>query len=173
VDEVAGDLARGGATAEDPVDAESVRRALLEAWPASDQEWDLAGRVGLAESRRHLGNVVDVGVLLGDDLADENGIGLGRASLGDQVGDEHLSPQVDDGDLGVVLQPLLPREALDVEDRVDPDRVSVGADAGADDDQPAAQPRLIARLTSLGLSSGNSRSWTWTWPRSTRWLDEP
>jgi hypothetical protein len=44
-----------------------------------------------------------------------------------------------DRHLAVVLQPLLPREPLDVEDRVDPHGVGVGADAGTDDDELAAQ----------------------------------
>ena len=59
---------------------------------------------------------------------------------GDQVGHGDLGAQVDHPQLPVVLQALLPREALDVEDRVDADGVRVGADAGADHDELAPQP---------------------------------
>jgi hypothetical protein len=83
-----------------------------------------------------------VSVALGDHLGDQHGVGsLGPGAI-DEVGHGDLRAEVDDLQLAVVLQPLLPREPLDVEDRVDADRVCVRADAGADDDQAPAQAAL-------------------------------
>ena len=142
VDEVAGHLARGGAAAEQSINAQPSGRAFLESGPADDQKRHLAGGVRLPESGRHRLGVVDMGILLGDDLADEDGIGaLGSGAL-DEIGHEHLGTEIDHLDLPVVLEPLLAGEALDVEDRVDADRVRVRADAGADNDEFAPQPSL-------------------------------
>ena len=139
MDEIAGDLARGGAPPEDPVDPEALGRVILEAGTADDEQRHPSGRVGLPEGRRHLGDIVQVGVLLGDDLADQDRVGLLGLGASDEVGHEDLGAEVDDLDLGVVLQALLPREALDVEDRVDADGVRIGADAGPHDDEPALE----------------------------------
>ena len=130
--EVAGDLAGRRALAEDPVDAELGGLVSSNRGPPTTSSGRRAGRVRLAEGSRHLAGVVQVGVALGDDLGDEDGVGLLRAGPRDELGDEHLRAEVHDLDLAVVLQALLAREALDVEDRVDADGVRVGADAGAD-----------------------------------------
>ena len=115
----------------------------------------LSLRVGLPERRRHLPGVVQVRVALGDHLGDQDRVGLLLAGPLDELGHGDLGAEVHHLDLAVVLQALLPREALDVEDRVDADGVRVGADAGADDDEPAAQAAAGSRaLTSLGVSSG-------------------
>jgi len=53
-----------------------------------------------------------------------------------------LGAEVHHAQLPVVLQALLPGEALDVEDRVDAHRVRVRPDAAADDNQLAPQPFL-------------------------------
>ena len=97
---------------------------------------------------------MDVGVLLGDDLRDQHGIRSDLARRVDQFGHEHLGAEVVHRHLAVVLQPLLPREPLDVEDRVDPHRVGVGADARTDDDELAAQP--LADL-GVGVAGGQQR----------------
>lgn len=78
--------------------------------PPATSKRDLPRRVGLPEGGRHLRDVVDVSVLLGDDLADQDGVGVGGAGLGDEFGHEDLGAEIDDGDLGVVLQTLLPRD---------------------------------------------------------------
>ncbi len=80
-----------------------------------------------------------VRVTLGDDLADQDGVGLLLARPLDQVRHRHLGAEVHDLQLAVVLQALLTGPALDVEDRVDADGVGVGADAGPDDDELAVQ----------------------------------
>ena len=142
MDEVRRDLAGSRALAEDPVDAELLGRGLVEPRAADDEQRALSRRVGLAEGRRHLRGVVQVGVPLGDDLGDQDSVGALRPGLLDQLRHQHLGAEVHHLDLAVVLQPLLPREPLDVQDRVDADGVGVGADAGADHDQLAAQSRL-------------------------------
>jgi hypothetical protein len=80
-----------------------------------------------------------VRVALGHHLADQHRIGALRGGRGHQAGHLDLSAQVDHPDLPVVLQAFLPRVPLDVQDRVDAHGVRVGADAGADHDQLAAE----------------------------------
>ena len=91
----------------------------------------------------------------------------------DQLGHRDLGAEVHDLDLAVVLEPLLPREALDVEDRVDADRVRVGADAGADDDQPAAQRALDRGVDLLGGQQRVVALDHLDLLGSTRWLTRP
>ena len=83
---------------------------------------------------------MQVRILLRDHLADQHRIGTLGAGPRHQIIDVDLRAEVDDSKLAVLLEPLLPCETLDVEDRVDPDRVRVGADARADHDELAAQP---------------------------------
>ena len=113
--------------------------------PPTTSRGRVAEGVGLAERSRHLAGVEQVGVALGDDLGDEHGVGLLRAGPVHELRDGDLGAEVHDLDLAVVLQALLPREPLDVEDRVDAHRVRVGADAGADHDQSAAHRSLDGR----------------------------
>jgi len=114
-----------------------------------------------------------VGVLLGDHLADEDGVRLLGASPRHELRYEHLRAEVDHPDLPVVFQALLPREPLDVEDRVDADGVRVGADARPDDDELAPQGLLEGEVDLLRAERGYSRSVTVTSRRSTRWVAEP
>ncbi len=143
-----GHLARGGAAGEDAVDAELAGHRLVEPGAADDQQRALLGGVGLPEGGRHLPGVEQVGVALGDHLRDQHGVGPLLLRPGDQLRHRDLGPEVHHPQLAVVLQPLLPREPLDVEDRVDPDGVRVGPDAGADDDEAALQ-RLLDRRVRL------------------------
>ena len=145
-----GDLARRRAAGEDAVDAELAGHRLVEAGATDDQERPLGGRVGLAERGGHLAGVEQVGVALGDDLRDEDGVGLLLAGGLDELRHGDLGAEVHDLELAVVLQALLPREALDVEDRVDADRVRVGADAAADHDQAPAHRALDRGVGLLG-----------------------
>ncbi len=93
---------------------------------------------------------MQVGVALGDDLADEDGVGLlGRRPF-DELGHEDLRTEVDDPDLPVVLEALLASEALDVEDRIDPHGVGVRADARAHDDELAPEPAADREVDLLG-----------------------
>ena len=144
------DLAGRRTAGEDAVDAELGRHGLVEARAADDQQRALVLGVGLAEGRRHLAGVEQVGVALGDDLGDQDGVGLLLAGALDELGHGDLGAEVHDLELAVVLQALLAREPLDVEDRVDADRVGVGADAAADDDQAAPQRALDRGVGLLG-----------------------
>jgi hypothetical protein len=150
VDDERRDLARRRTPAEDAVDTELAGHRLVEAGSADDEQGALGGRVGLAEGRGHLTRVEQVGVALGDHLRDEHGVGLLLAGGLDQLRDGHLGAEVHDLELAVVLQALLPREPLDVEDRVDADGVGVGADAAAHDHQAAPQRTLDGRVGLLG-----------------------
>jgi hypothetical protein len=75
VDEVAGDLARGGAPAEDAVDAEAAAEPSSKRGPADDEQRHLPAGYASRNAADICLGVVDVGVLLGDDLADQHGIG--------------------------------------------------------------------------------------------------
>jgi len=108
--------------------------------PARHQQRPLRAELP-PERRRHVPGVRQVRVALGDDLADQHRVGVLGGRPGHQVRHADLRPHVNHPDLPVVLQALLPRVSLDVEDRVDADRVRVGADAGADHDQLPAQRR--------------------------------
>ena len=68
----------------------------------------------------------------------------------DELGHGDLGAEVDHPQLAVVLQPLLPREALDVEDGVNAHRVRVGADAAPDDDHPTPHRPLDRGVDLLG-----------------------
>jgi hypothetical protein len=82
-----------------------------------------------------------MGVALGDDLAHEHRVGgLGQRAAYELVG-VHLGAEVDDPDLPVGLEALLPREPLDVEDGVQADGVRVRADGRADDHQSSVESR--------------------------------
>ena len=128
----------------------SAGHGLVEARAADDEQRTLVVGVGLAEGRRHLAGVEQVGVALGDDLGHEDGVGLLLAGALDELGHGDLGAEVHDLELAVVLQALLPREPLDVEDRVDADRVGVGADAATDDDQAAPERALDRGVGLLG-----------------------
>ena len=82
-----------------------------------------------------------------------------------------LGAEVHDLQLAVVLQALLPREPLDVQDRVDADRVGVGADAAADHDEASAQRGLHRRVHLLGRQQRVVASTTSTLLVSTRWFN--
>ena len=144
------DLARRRTAGEDPVHAELAGHRLVEARATDHQQRPPLGRVGLAERRRHLAGVEQVCVALGHDLGDEHGVGLLGTGPLDQLGHRDLGAEVHDLELAVVLEALLPREPLDVEDRVDADRVGVGADAAADHDEAATQRPLHRRVDLLG-----------------------
>ena len=89
----------------------------------------------------HLPGVRQVGVALGDHLADQHGVGVLSLGAGHQVRHADLGAHVHDPDLPVVLKPLLPRVSLHVEDRVDAHGVRVGADARTDHHELAAERR--------------------------------
>ncbi len=144
------DLARRRAAGEHAVDPELPRHRLVEAGTADDEQRSRGGGVGLAEGGRHLAGVEQVGVALGDDLGDQHGVGLLLARGLDELGHRDLGTEVHDLELAVVLQALLAREALDVEDRVDADGVRIGADAAADHDQAPAQRSLDRGVGLLG-----------------------
>jgi hypothetical protein len=95
-----------------------------------------------------------VGVALGDHLGDQHRVRLLRDRPLDQLGHGHLGAEVHHLELPVVLQALLPREALDVEDGVDADGVCVGADAAADHHQTPPHRALDGRV---GLLRGEQR----------------
>ena len=136
--QVAGHLAGGGAAAEDLVHAELGRRRGVEPGAADHQQRPAAalpagrspaGRAG-AERVGQRAGARQVRVALGDDLADQHRVRVLGHRAGYQVGHVHLGAEVHHPHLPVVLQALLACVPLDVEDRVDPDRVRVGADAG-------------------------------------------
>ncbi len=161
--QVAGHLAWRGAAAEDLVHAQVVRRAGIEPRAAHHQQRPLQAERRM-ERRRHLAGVRQVRVALGHHLADQHRIGVLGRRPGHQVGHADLRPHVHHPDLPVVLQALLPRVPLDVEDRVDADRMRVGADAGADHDQLAAKRRADPQVhlgggqhRELPFGHGNSR----------------
>src|SRR3954468_23341498 len=83
VHEVRGDLAGGGAAAEDAVDAELLGGDGVEPRAARHQQRPPdarpdRGRERVVERRRELLGVVDVRVALRDDLGDQDGVGVVR-----------------------------------------------------------------------------------------------
>ena len=87
-------------------------------------------------------------IALRDDLGDQHGVGTLSLRSRDQGRHGDLGPEVDDLQLAVVLKAFLPRKPLDVQDRVDSDRVGISADAGSDHDQPPPQG-LLDRVVDL------------------------
>ena len=105
---------------------------------------------------------------------DQHRVSPRRPRAFDQIRHAHLGTEVDHRELAVVLETFLPGDALEVEDRVDADRVGIGPDARADDGYPLAQPDRIVALTSFGLRASGSRApLPHTWFRSTRWCTRP
>jgi hypothetical protein len=145
--EIGGDLSRGRPAAEDPVDAEVGGGGFVEPRTTDHEQRTPVRGERLPERGGHLLRVVHVGVALGHDLGDEDGVRPLVDGALDELRDGDLGTEVHDLDLAVVLQALLPREPFDVEDRVDPDGVRVRPDAGADDDELAPQPALDRRRT--------------------------
>src|SRR4051794_19605944 len=111
--EIARHLARRRALAEDPVDAEVGSRTRVEPRPTGDDEWPGHTVVRRLDGGRDLADVMEVRIPLRDDLADEDRVGaLGLRPLGERDRVD-LRPEVDDADLPVGLEPLLPRKTLD------------------------------------------------------------
>jgi hypothetical protein len=154
VHEVTGDLTGGAAAGEHAVDTEVGRHRLVEPGAADHQQRPALSGEGLSEGSRHLPDVEQVCVTLGDHLRDEHGVGLLLDGVGHEVRHRDLRAEVHHLQLAVVLQTLLPGESLDVEDRVDADGVGVGPDAAAHHDQPTVQGRLHEAVDLLRRQQG-------------------
>src|SRR3954452_18841689 len=116
VDEITGYLTRRRTTAEHPVDAELAGHLLGETWASGNQHRPRVLGVRLAERRGHLLGVQYVRLALGDHLRHQDRIRLLRLRPAYQFGYGDLSTEIHHLELAVVLQALLPREALDVQD---------------------------------------------------------
>ena len=100
------------------------------------------------EELDELGHVVDVDVLLGHDLADQDGVGIHLDREVDELLVRDLRAEVVGLQLRVALQAVVVVVALHVHDGVDAHGVRVEAGAGADDDDLAAEARRGSPCTS-------------------------
>ena len=96
-------------------------------------------------------------ILLGDGLRDEDRVGVELDRLGDEHAVGNLAAEVVGVERAVALQPVVAVKALQVEHRVDPDAVRVGARARADDDDLAAQLALAKSSISSSVMYSMSK----------------
>src|SRR5450830_1225742 len=135
-----GDLDRRGARPEAGVVAELLGERVIDAWSSDHDHEAFAHALGL-EQLDELGEVLDVDVLLRDDLAHQDGVGIALERRLEELRAGDLRAHVERFHLGIALQAVVPGEALHVHDGVDADRVCVALDGRADDAEPA--PELL------------------------------
>ena len=97
-----------------------------------------------------LGQVLDVEVLLGDRLRDEDRVGAHLDRLREQHAVGDLAAEVVGLEAPVALEAVVAVVALQVQHRVDPHAVGVRAGAGAHDHDPA--PEVLAAKRSISSS---------------------
>src|SRR5665647_2006199 len=125
-----GDLERRGARPEAGVVAELLGERVIDAWSSDYDHEAFAHALGL-EQLDKLREVLDVDVLLRDDLAHQDGVGIALERRLEKLRAGDLRAHVERVHLGIALQAVVPGEALHVHDSVDADRVRVALDGRA------------------------------------------
>ena len=145
-----GHAARRRARAEPRVVAELLGERVLEASPSGHED-DAIPQALRFQHVDEIRQVLDVDLVLRDGRGDEDRVGLRLAREAHEPFDRHLGPEVAGIEARVALEAVVAGEALRVEDGVDADRVGVGLERAAEDDEPPSEPLADPRVDLLAV----------------------